>query len=128
MQSHTRAMVAATAFAVISGKKVAGIYDHSASRNLEIAAEAQGHKVQGFDGERGVRFGGVLPEIHDAGDKAWISFEIAGSEAKGYDRGSSSFYTARVSDGVVQLYDHEHAAWFAYDIQDAAAERSFHRS
>ncbi|VWX47217.1 hypothetical protein [Novosphingobium sp. 9U] len=128
MQPHTRAIIAATAFAVIAGKKVAGVYDHATARNLEIAAEAQGGKVQGFDGERGVAFGGTLPEIHDAGDKAWISFETAGAQAKGYDRGSSSFYTAQVSDSVVQLYDHEHAAWFAYDFQDAAAPSSFLRS
>lgn len=127
MLPHTRAMVASAAFATITGKKVAGIYDHSAGRNLQIAAEAVDNKVQGFDGDRAAAFGGTLPELYDAGDKVFVSLDVNATHAKGYDRGSSTFYTAQVSDGVVQVYDYEHAAWFAYDIQDAASERSFHR-
>lgn len=127
MLPHTRAMVAAAAFATITRKKAAGVYDHSAGRTLQIAAEALGNKVQGFDGDRGAAFGGTLPELYDQGEKVFVSLDVDGTQAKGYDRGSSTFYTAQVSDGVVQVYDHEHEAWFAYDIQDGASERSFHR-
>ena len=127
MLPHTRALVAAATFAVVSGRKVAGVYDHAEGRRLEVAAEARGDKLQGHDGERGVAFGGTVPELYDAGDKAFVSFEVDGAQAKGYDRATSSFYTAEVRDGVVQVYDHEHGAWFAYDIQDADADRSFHR-
>lgn len=127
MNPHTRAMVAATAFAHVTGKKVAGIYDHSAGRDLQIAAEFRGAELRGFDGDRQAKFGGKLPEIYDTGDKAYVSFEADGATVKGYDRGSSSFYTATVTDGVVQVYDHGESTWFAYDIQDADAAGSYHR-
>lgn len=127
METHTRAMVAATAFAQATGKKVAGIYDHAAGRDLQIAAEFRGNELRGFDGERQVKFGGTLPEIYDAGDKTFVSFETDGATVKGYDRNSSSFYAANVIDGVVQVYDHGESAWFAYDIQDADAAGSYHR-
>lgn len=128
MQPHTRALIAATAFAVLTGKKVAGLYDHSATRDRRIAAERRGDQVQGVDGDRAAKFGGTLPEIFDAGDKAHISFEVEGTKVRGYDRASSTFYDAQVSDGVVQVYDHGADAWFAYDIQDADAPQSYHRS
>lgn len=128
MKPHTRAMVAATAFACVTGKKVAGIYDHAGARDLQIAAELRAGQLQGFDGDRQVRFGGRLPEIHDAGDKVFVSVEVEGATVKGYDRGSSGFYTANVTDGVVQLFDHAESAWFAYDIQDADSAGSYHRA
>ena len=121
-------MVAAAAFAFATGKKVAGIYDHSAGRDLRIAAEARGNELRGFDGERSVKFGGTLPELHDAGDKTFVSFEITGTKAQGFDRGTSSHYEANVTDGLVQLFDHSQNAWFAYDIQDGEAAQSYHRN
>jgi hypothetical protein len=110
-------MVAATAHTFIIQKKVAGVYDHSAERHLRIAAECRGEHLQGFDGDRSVRFGGTLPEIYDAGDKAFVSLEIDGVTARGYDRGSSSSYWVNVADRIVQLYDHSQSAWFTFDIQ-----------
>src|ERR1700748_2101327 len=94
MQSHTRALVAASAYAVIVGKKVAGLYDHAAGRHLRIAAECRDNRLQGIDGDRPAAFGGRLPEIHDQGDKAFLSMEIEGRTARGYDRGSAGFYVA----------------------------------
>ena len=127
MDSHTRAMVAAAAFAFITGDKVAGLYDHSAGRDRRIAAECRGQQLQGFDGDRGAKFGGTLPDLYDAGDDAFVSFEIDGSKAQGYDRRSLSFYTAQVHDGLVQIFDHSENAWFTYDIQDAQAAQSYYR-
>lgn len=83
--------------------------------------------MQGFDGDRGVKFGGTLPEIYDAGNKTFVSFETDGMKARGYDRGTSTHYEVHVTDGLVQVYDHSENAWFAYDIQDAEADRSYHR-
>ena len=128
MNPHTRAMVAASAFAYLAGKKVAGIYDHAAGRDLQIAAEFRGDALQGFDGDRQVKFGGRLPEIHDTGDKNFVSFEAEGAMVRGYDRGSSTFYTAKVTDGVVQVYDHGESVWFAYDVQDADSLSRYHRA
>ncbi|WP_185997991.1 hypothetical protein [Novosphingobium lindaniclasticum] len=127
MQEHTRAMIAAAAFAFLTGKKVGGLYDHSAGRDRRIAAESRGDQLQGFDGDRGAKFGGTLPEIRDAADGAFISFEVEGAKVRGFDRGSSQFYEAQVADGLVQVYDHGSAAWFAYDVQDADAAQSYHR-
>lgn len=117
LRPHTRAMIAAAAHALIIGKKVAGLYDHSAGRHLRIAAEARGQSLQGYDGDRDARFGGTLPELYDAGDKAQISLEIDGATVRGFDRSSSGHYSANVSDRQVQLFDHAENAWFAYDIQ-----------
>jgi hypothetical protein len=120
MAPHTRALVAAAAFAFITGKKVAGVYDHSLGKNLRIAAECRGDQLQGFDGDRLAGFGGQLPEIYDDGDKVFISLEIADGSVRGYDRGSACSYVAKVTDQQVQVYDHGASAWFAFDIQTAA--------
>jgi len=119
MHPHTRAMVAASAHAVIIGKKVAGIHDHAAGRDLRIAAECRGSRLQGVDGDRAVRFGGTLPELYDEGDKVFVSLTVDGSKASGYDRGSAGFYVAEVSERVVQVYDYSQSTWFAFDVRVA---------
>jgi len=119
MRPHTRAMIAASAHAFVTGRKVAGIYDHAAGRHLRIAAECRGEHLQGFDGDRSAKFGGTLPELYDVADKAFISLELDGATARGHDRGSSTSYEARVTERAVQLYDHGQGAWFAFDVQVA---------
>jgi hypothetical protein len=119
MLPHTRAIVAASAHAIVSGGKVAGLYDHAAGQHLRIAAECRGNRLQAFDGDRGAKFGGTLPELYDEGDKAFISFEADGATIRGYDRGSAGFYTATVSDRLVQLYDQSEGGWFAFTVQIA---------
>ncbi len=128
MLPHTRALVAASTFAFVTGKTVAGIYDHLGQRRLKIDAQVKGDQLQGADGDRGIRFGGALPELYDAGDEAYISIEIDGMSATGFDRGSSHAYTARVEDECVQLYDHGAKSWFTYDVQDPNAARNYHRT
>lgn len=76
MLPHTRAMITASAHAFVTGKKVAGIYDHSAGRHLRIAAECRGPHLQGYDDERSARFGGTLPELYDAACKSFVSLEM----------------------------------------------------
>lgn len=126
MVPHTRAMVAAAAYAFIAGRKVAGVHDHSSGRDLRIAAESRGDQLQGFDGDRAVKFGGTLPELYDAGDQTFVSFEIDGAKARGYDRGSSSSYAAQVTDRLVQLYDYSQGTWFAFDIQVVEPDLGLH--
>jgi len=117
MNPHTRALIAAAAHAAITGGKVAGVYDHAASRHLKIAAERRGDRLQAFDGERSANLSGTLPDLYDDGDAAFISLEIDGMTARGYDRGSGGFYIANVTDRLVQLYDYSESAWFAFAIQ-----------
>ena len=119
MSPHTRAMIAATAHAFVIGKKVAGLYDHTAGRHLRIAAESRNEHLQGYDGDRDARFGGTLPEIRDAGGGAQVHVIVQGATVGGYDRSSSSHFTAKVAERLVQLYDHVEGAWFAYDVQVA---------
>jgi hypothetical protein len=119
MHPHTRALVAASAHAVIIGKKVAGLYDHETQKHLRIAAECRDNRVQGLDGDRSTRFGGTLPELDDHGDKAFVSLEVDGASARGFDRVSANAYLAQVSDRLVQIYDYGENAWFAFDVQVA---------
>jgi hypothetical protein len=112
-------MVATAAHAFMFGKKIAGVHDHESGRDLQIAAEARGDRLQGFDGDRSAKFTGTPRELYDAGDKGFVSLEIDGLKAQGYDRGSSSHYSLSVTDRVVQLYDHAVGAWFAFSIQIA---------
>lgn len=128
MHAHTRAMIAATAFAIVTGKKAAGVHDHTAGHDLQIAAECRDGQVRGFDGDRKARFGGTLPEIRDEGDAGFISAQATGSRVEGYDRISAGFYTADVAGGLVQVYDHALDSWFAYDIQNPQAASSYHRA
>jgi hypothetical protein len=110
-------MIAACAHAVIIGRKVSGLYDHSAGRYLRIAAERRGNHVQALDGERSARFGGTLPELYDEGEGAFTSLETDGNLAKGYDRASAGFYSVQITERLAQLYDHNDGRWFAYDVQ-----------
>ncbi|MCJ2181969.1 hypothetical protein MTR62_04525 [Novosphingobium sp. 1949] len=127
MQSHTRALIAASAFAFVTGKKVAGLYDHAEARDRLIAAESRRDQLQGFDGERQVKFSGRLPELYDEGDRVSIAMAITDGTVEGYDRGSATSYTARVADDFVQLYDHGAKAWFDYDVQNPDAAMSYYR-
>jgi hypothetical protein len=111
MLPHTRAMIAAAAYAYITGKK--------AARDLQIAAESRGQHLQGFDGDRAAQFGGTLPELFDAGSGTFVTLEISGANARGFDRGSSGSYAAQVSDSRVQLYDYIQGVWFTFSIQVA---------
>jgi hypothetical protein len=120
MSPHTRAMIAASAYAFITGTKVAGLYDHGAGRHLRIAAESRGDQLQGFDGDRSAGFGGTLPELYDVTDKTFVSIAIEGQTARGYDRASATFYDAAVTETTVQVYDHGANAWYAFDVQVAA--------
>jgi hypothetical protein len=117
MAPHTRTMLAASVYALVTGETVAGVYDHSNKRHLRIAAETRGEHLQGFDGERGTKFGGTLPEVFDAGTRTFVSIELDNGGARGYDRASSTFFTATVSAQSVQLYDHSISSWFAFDLQ-----------
>ncbi len=119
MEPQTRAVIAAAAFAFIAGKKVAGMHDHSSGKDLRIGAESRGNHVQGYDGDRSVGFGGQLPELYDNGTRSFVSMDIDGATAQGFDRASASAYTAEVTDQRVQLYDHGEAAWFTFDIMVA---------
>ncbi|MDB5723451.1 MAG: hypothetical protein JWQ16_205 [Novosphingobium sp.] len=121
MSPHTRAMMAAAAHSFLTGKKVAGVHDHASGQDLQIAAETRGQQLQAFDGDRLARFDGTLPELYDAGDKAFVSLELDpdGVTARGYDRGSSSHFSLSVGDEQVQLYDHDEAAWFSFSILNA---------
>ncbi len=119
MQPHIRAIIAASAHALITGKKVAGLYDHSVARHLRIAAEARTPHLQGYDGDRDARFGGTLPDIRDASEGVSLHMEIKESAARGYDRSSSGHFSAKVGERLVQLYDHAEAKWFAFDVQIA---------
>ena len=117
MAPHIRALAAASAFALIRGGKVAGVYDHAGARHLRIAAEARGEHLQGYDGDRDSRFGGTLPELYDAAGKIYVSLEIEGETARGYDRASSSAFSITLGERQVQLYDHGESAWFTFDVQ-----------
>ena len=119
MSPHTRALVAVSAHAFMFGKKIAGVHDHESGRDLQIAAEARGDRLQGFDGDRSAKFNGTPFELYDAGDDAFVSLEIDGLNAQGYDRRSSSHYSLSVTDPVVQVYDHAAETWFAFSIQTA---------
>ena len=119
MTPHTRAMIAATAHALVIRKKVAGLYDHAAAQHLRIGAESRKDHVQGYDGDRDARFGGTLPEIRDAADSRQVHMMVQGTTVSGYDRGSSGHFTAVAGERTVQLYDHAEGAWFAYDIHVA---------
>ncbi len=83
--------------------------------------------MQGFDGDRAAQFGGTLPNLHDAGDQAFISCTRDGATLRGHDRGSSTAYTARVVDNLVQVYDHSQSLWFSYDVLDPAAQGQYYR-
>lgn len=98
-------------------RKVAGVHDHDSGRDLRIAAEVRGDRLQGKDGDRSSKFSGTPSEIYDAADNAFVSMEIDGLKARGFDRASSSHYSLTVTDQVVQLYDHSASAWFAFSIQ-----------
>lgn len=119
MSPRIRAIVAAAAYAFVSGKKVAGVHDHESGRDLLIAAEARGTRLQGFDGDKSSKFIGTSSELYDAGDDAYVSLQIDGSKARGYDRLSSSHYSLIVEGQVVQLYDYAASEWFDFSIQVA---------
>ena len=119
MQPHTRAIIAAASHALVTGRKVAGLYDHAAKRHLRIAAEARGEHLQGYDGDRNARFGGTLPQLHDIDADALVHVELEKAGTRCYDHASSSHFTTKVAERLVQVYDHAAGTWFSFDVQVA---------
>ena len=119
MDPHTRAILAASAFAVMTGRKVAGIHDHKAARFLRIAAECRDERLQAYDGERSTWFDGDLPDLLDQKGQPFVFMERDGQAVRGFDRTSDGFYTATVTDKTVQVFDHAEQSWFAFTIQIA---------
>ncbi|WP_241823805.1 hypothetical protein [Sphingomonas sp. Sph1(2015)] len=117
MQPDIRAIIAASSHALVTGRKVAGLYDQTLDRHRRIAAEARGEHLQGLDGDRNVKFGGSLPELRETGTGAAIYMEVADGMTKGFDRSSAGHFTCRIEDQVVQLYDHADSAWFTFVVQ-----------
>jgi hypothetical protein len=116
MLPHTRAIVAAAAFAIIARRKVTGVHDHFTQKDLQIAAESRGEHLQAYDGARAAWLRGDLPELHDSGNDAFVSLTVSGSEGQGYDRHSSSHFAVTVTGDMAQLYDHTEGAWFAFTM------------
>ncbi|WP_241127097.1 hypothetical protein [Novosphingobium terrae] len=111
--------MAASAYAVIFDRKVAGLYDFTAQEHLRVAAESREGRVQGnYEGRPGL-FGGTLPELFDATDQAFVSLEVDGYKVKGYDRASGHHYEAEILPRLIQLYDHGAQAWFSFEPQIA---------
>jgi hypothetical protein len=117
MDTHSRALIAACAYAAVTGAKVAGLYDHTAGEHLRIAAERRADRLQAIDGERPATLGGTLPDLYDGARRTFVSLVVEGSKARGYDRGSQGHYEAQVTDRLIQLYDHQARAWFAFEAQ-----------
>ncbi|MFN4112621.1 MAG: hypothetical protein ACK4GD_01620 [Sphingomonadaceae bacterium] len=117
MLPHTRAIIAAATHALATGKTITGVFDHARQMDLQIAAEARGGRLQAFDGDRDARFGGTLPDLYDQSDKAFVSLDLDGMRATGYDRKSSSHFSVTVTEHQVQLYDYGAAEWFTFDIR-----------
>jgi hypothetical protein len=119
MQPHIRAIIAASVHALLNGQKVSGLFDHAAGQHLRVAAEARSTRVQGYDGDRDVRFGGTLPEIRETGGDVSLHMEIEGGGVRGYDRSSSGHFWAQANERLVQIYDYAEGAWFAFDVHVA---------
>jgi hypothetical protein len=116
MNPDTRAMIAAAVFAFVSGKRVAGMHDHASGKDRRIAAESRGKQVQGYDGDRSAGFGGQLPDLYDSAAHSFVSLDLDGAKAQGFDHASATAYTAQVSDQRVQVFDHGEGAWFTFDM------------
>ena len=56
-------------------------------------------------------------DLYDDGDKAFVSLDVVGTRASGYDRGSATHYVAEVTDRLIQVYDYGLSSWFAYEVQ-----------
>ena len=126
MKPHTRAMIAAASFAVLTGKKVAGLYDHTTGQDLRIAAEARGDSVQGFDGDRAAKFGGTLPEIHDAADQALSRAPATAPHARPRPRLVNRLHRARRQQRRASLRSRQNH-WFSYDVLDPAKDGQYYR-
>jgi hypothetical protein len=92
------------------------MHDHFSGKDLRIAAECRGNQLQGYDGDRGAGFGGQLPDLFDAGAQSFVSLEIDGAKAQGFDHASATAYTAQVEDRRVQVFDYGENAWFTFDM------------
>ncbi len=116
MQEYARAMIAAAAYAAITGEDVASIYSYSTSlyRNLE-ASFADG-QIRGFDYLRNARFEGVPANLFDYRDRAYVGMTIAGGAAEGFHHGAGHHYRAELRGNVIAFYDYGAGSWFNYAV------------
>ena len=60
-----------------------------------------------------------MPELRDTGEGVSLHIEIKDDAVRGYDRSSAGHFSAKMTERLVQLYDHAEGAWFSFDVQTA---------
>jgi hypothetical protein len=116
VQEHSRSVIAAVAYAVISGKSVSSIYSHSEGSWRTVEARCSNGNISAYDFSRSSHFDGNLPNLYDYADSSHVEMNINGTKANGYHYGSSSFYEVSVNGNSVEFYDYESGGWASYSV------------
>lgn len=117
IDSDVRATFAAIALAHQGDRAVAGLFDHSLKKAVNITAVFDGIALSGVDIERRSRLVGKLPDFFDEVRKSYIHLAPDGDRYVGYDHKTGTHLHIVIKDETANLYDHSAAAWFQYSLR-----------
>ncbi len=117
MKPHVRRGVAFVVRKAISGATSSSIYDYSESSHFHFSGTVSASSVSVYDHAEGCHVSGNLPNLFHHGDGRHIQLVIGnGQHFTGFDYGTGSHFSGRVSGRSVSLYDYEHGQHFNYSL------------
>ena len=124
IDADVRATFAAIALAHQGDRAVAGLFDHSLRRAVNITAVFDGLALTGVDIDRRSRLVGKLPEFFDEVRGAYVHVAPDGDRYIGYDHKTGTHLHIVIKDETANLYDHSAAQWFQFSLKTPDAVSS----
>ncbi|MEW6108815.1 MAG: hypothetical protein AB1632_06575 [Nitrospirota bacterium] len=126
MNSHIHACIAYIVCRLISGRKIASLYDCSESRIINIAGLPDAKGLSEFDEKHRDYVPGYASGcMYEYSFKNGHSIEVFITESTFvvHVNGSSAYFIGNVLEDKIYIYDHRASAHFYYRIDECAVEQ-----
>ncbi len=127
INSHTHAFIACVAGRLISGKRIATLYDYVQARHINIRELPNVSCITEFDARHrdyipGYSSGYIYQ--YTCEDGRTIDLCIKGNSFVGRFMGTATYFVGTVRGDAIYLFDHEESAHINYRISGCAVEKN----
>lgn len=126
MNRITNACIAYIAFRLLTGKRIAKLYDIAASEEIDITTHVDADFIREFD-EKHMNYiaGYASDSSYSYTSVTGYSLEIVinGKTFIIHLRGSSAYFIGNIQKDTIYLYDHKGASHFRFRVTDYADEK-----
>ncbi|MEW6108817.1 MAG: hypothetical protein AB1632_06585 [Nitrospirota bacterium] len=126
MKSYTHAYIAYIVGRLLTGKRIASLYDFNQCRHIEISSlpyvdcikefdHIHRHYIPGYSS--GCRY------LYPCGSGLTMELSINGNSFMGHIRGGSFYFVGNVRGDSIYIFDHEESVHINYKISGCLVER-----